>query len=156
MQERNRKLIARKQKYQWEHHEHSGLPGFIDTSNQNLSLDENFESVKNVHFTNDVLKSGKFLIGAVIDELEHGLKESDFKALAIKLKSPSDDPDISLTPHTWNTDEEFGRSLLNGINPVVIEKCTSLPENFPVKNDDVNPSLNRGKSLEQEIEVSKN
>ena len=33
---------------------------------------------------------------------------------------------------------------MNGVNPVVIEKCTALPSNFPVTNDMVKGILNIG------------
>ena len=53
----------------------------------------------------------------------------------------------------WEMDVEFGRQMLNGVNPVVIEKCTSLPPNFHVTNEMVKGFLNRGRTLEQEMEV---
>jgi hypothetical protein len=54
----------------------------------------------------------------------------------------------------WMTDVEFGRQILNGVNPVVIERCTHLPPNFPVTTDMVKGSLNRGKTLDEEIKVN--
>ncbi len=147
VQERNRTLITRKRQYLWEQHQHSGLPGFINTSHTKLSYDENFERVKKLHFTNDILKAGKFIGGALISEGEHGLTIDEFMKLAMKMKPELD------KPHTCDSDERFGRRLLNGINPMVIEKCTSLPENFPVKNDDVNMFLDSGNSLQEEMEV---
>ena len=54
----------------------------------------------------------------------------------------------------WATDVEFGREMLNGVNPVVIKKCTALPKKkFPVTNDMVQPFLTRGMNLDQEMEV---
>ena len=54
----------------------------------------------------------------------------------------------------WMKDEEFGRQMLNGVNPIVIEKCKTLPSNFEVTNDMVEPFLNQGKTLEEEMKVS--
>ncbi len=56
----------------------------------------------------------------------------------------------------WASDVEFGRQILNGVNAIIIEKCTSIPSKFPVTNKMVQPYLTRGKTLEQEIAVSCN
>ena len=53
----------------------------------------------------------------------------------------------------WLTDEEFGRQILNGVNPVVLSRCTALPDNFPVANDMVKNLLVRNMSLEEEMKV---
>ena len=42
---------------------------------------------------------------------------------------------------------------MNGVNPVVIERCTQLPPNFPVTSDMVKGQLSRGVSLEEEMKV---
>ena len=53
----------------------------------------------------------------------------------------------------WITDEEFGRQILNTINPVVICRCSTLPDNFPVTHDMVKSSLVRNMSLDEEMKV---
>ena len=51
----------------------------------------------------------------------------------------------------WQNDEEFGRQMLNGMNPSWIERVKGdLPENFPVTNDIVGEYLYQ--TLEEEIE----
>ena len=55
----------------------------------------------------------------------------------------------------WVFDEEFGRQILNGVNPVVIRRCSALPEYFPVKEEMVKSSLVRSMSLKEEMKVCK-
>ena len=51
----------------------------------------------------------------------------------------------------WMRDEEFGRQILNGINPGAIAKCTNLPNNFRIKESQVMGLLTRNKTLAEEI-----
>ncbi|XP_048010138.1 hydroperoxide isomerase ALOXE3-like [Megalobrama amblycephala] len=50
----------------------------------------------------------------------------------------------------WDEDEFFGYQFLNGLNPMMIQRCSKLPGNFPVTDDMVKGSL-RGSSLKQEM-----
>ncbi|XP_076136453.1 polyunsaturated fatty acid lipoxygenase ALOX15B-like [Alosa pseudoharengus] len=52
--------------------------------------------------------------------------------------------------HHWDEDELFGYQFLNGINPMMIQRCSKLPENFPVTDEMVKDSLN-GSTLEHEM-----
>ncbi|KAA0702511.1 Arachidonate 5-lipoxygenase [Triplophysa tibetana] len=52
----------------------------------------------------------------------------------------------------WNTDYMFGYQFLNGCNPVMIRKCVNLPEKFPVTYEMVEGFLQRGLTLQQELE----
>uniref|UniRef100_G3WL78 Arachidonate 15-lipoxygenase type B n=1 Tax=Sarcophilus harrisii TaxID=9305 RepID=G3WL78_SARHA len=52
----------------------------------------------------------------------------------------------------WQDDEFFASQFLNGLNPVLIQCCHSLPDNFPVTNNMVAPLLGPGTSLQEELE----
>ncbi|KAL7877133.1 hypothetical protein SRHO_G00037760 [Serrasalmus rhombeus] len=52
----------------------------------------------------------------------------------------------------WRTDTFFGYQFLNGLNPMMIKRCSKLPNNFPVTNDMVKSALPKESSLEKEME----
>lgn len=53
----------------------------------------------------------------------------------------------------WQEDAFFASQFLNGLNPVLIRRCRSLPKNFPVTDEMVAPVLGPGTSLQAELEV---
>ncbi|XP_046901368.1 hydroperoxide isomerase ALOXE3-like [Hypomesus transpacificus] len=54
----------------------------------------------------------------------------------------------------WEEDEFFGYQFLNGINPMLIQRCSKLPDNFPVTDDMVKDSFQEQLTLTQEIQNS--
>ncbi|XP_013880454.1 polyunsaturated fatty acid 5-lipoxygenase isoform X2 [Austrofundulus limnaeus] len=53
----------------------------------------------------------------------------------------------------WKEDFMFGYQFLNGCNPVLISKCTKLPDKFPVTHEMVSVSLERELTLEDEMKA---
>uniref|UniRef100_A0A3Q3G0J9 Si:dkey-17e16.9 n=1 Tax=Labrus bergylta TaxID=56723 RepID=A0A3Q3G0J9_9LABR len=52
----------------------------------------------------------------------------------------------------WKEDDFFGYQFLNSVNPNVIKSCSELPQNFPVTDEMVKQFLEKGNSLQSEIE----
>ena len=123
------------------------LPSSIDGS-VDLPLDEGFELLKNVDFySSQLIGNIKSRAGGLHHDVDslYGyeqyakiLGEPDFRVYELG---------------RWMSDVEFGRQILNGVNPVVIRRCESLPAKFPVTNDMVQSSLHRGLTLAQEMKV---
>ncbi|KAM9319810.1 hydroperoxide isomerase ALOXE3-like [Gastrophryne carolinensis] len=59
---------------------------------------------------------------------------------------------IKAVSKRWKEDAFFGDQYLNGVNPILTKKCFKLPENFPVGEEMVAPSLGTSTSLQKELE----
>ena len=145
LHQRNSQLRKRQSEYKWKTWSETGLPSSIDDTHTNLPNDEQFERVKCVDFTEDAVEADVKIVFQLPFEDLH-----TYKQMATSLGTPE------VHVHNaarWTTDVEFGRQMLNGVNPVVIERCTKLPANFPVTNEMVKGVLNRGLTLQQEMDV---
>src|SRR5712664_202321 len=47
----------------------------------------------------------------------------------------------------YDSDEEFGRQRLDGVNPFLLRRCKAIPDNFPVKQETVASLLPSGRDL---------
>ena len=154
--QRARQLQKRRNQYVWKNLPNTGLPSCIEDKSvhieglaNKLPLDEQFQLVKLYDFTGTALKDSATLL---LQSALHGISDlHDYEKLA-KIREKSDAPVYNAA--RWMTDVEFGRQILNGVNPVVIERCTKLPPNFPVSTDMVKGSLTRGMTLEEEMNVT--
>ena len=48
----------------------------------------------------------------------------------------------------FHRDDEFGRQRVAGVNPVLLERCTEIPEHFPVTDEVVRGVLAEGETLD--------
>ena len=132
-----------------------GFPGYIDEKNFPV-LDINLQFTDEM-YQNLQKNRKKVLNNALFKSIEEkfkGIKEMNHYLRAAKALHKEFVTSIPwLENDLWKTDEEFGRQTLNGYNPTLIRKCTELPENFAVHNDQVKNLLSRGLSLEEEMEL---
>ena len=128
LNERTNQLTKRKQQYKWQFFPKGGLPSAIDDTLSDLPLDEEFSRVKDFDFY------GGFGKAFVSTEFAGALLTIDDLHDYIDLAKFLDEQELKVyLCGRWATDVEFGREMLNGVNPVVIKKCTALPKKkFPV------------------------
>ncbi|KAI4832932.1 hypothetical protein KUCAC02_015868, partial [Chaenocephalus aceratus] len=51
----------------------------------------------------------------------------------------------------WKEDAFFGYQYLNGVNPILIQRCTALPEHFPVTDEMLFPDGQSSLAVEMEL-----
>ena len=182
LEQRSKVLKKRHETYQWQMFPDTGVPSGINDNILLLPLDEQFERAKTVNFLGNALKGGAASTTAekrvdILRTLEKILQMNldhstsvqnlhDFEFIATtlereNLKHANPPKELPLDPnipayegYRWVSDVEFGRQILNGVNPVLIRKCTKIPNNFAVTSEMVQPFMNNGKTLEKEMKVS--
>ena len=145
----NREMqVAKRSKiYRWMTCPSVCLPSAFDDS-RTLPTDEGFQFVKNVDFFSsggkDATDAGEAAVTTKANTMECYETFANLHPV----------PDVRVYElGRWTSDVEFGRQILNGVNPVVIQRCESLPDKFPVTEEMVKGSLDRGLTLVQAIEV---
>ncbi len=145
LQQRASQLVQRREVYNWIKDEVRGIPSGIDDTVAKLPADQQFRAVKTVDFTNHGLRIARTLKIASIfvnfDDL-HG-----YEVLARKLGGERQLYEAG----RWTSDVEFGRQMMNGVSPIIIERCRAVPANFHVTNEMVQSFMSL--SLEEEMKV---
>ncbi|XP_021566251.1 arachidonate 5-lipoxygenase isoform X3 [Carlito syrichta] len=128
-----------------------GFPLSIDAKcHRDLPRDIQFDSEKGVDF---VLNYSKAMENLFINRFMHMFQSSwsdfaDFEKIFVKISNTISERVMN----HWQEDLMFGYQFLNGCNPVLIRRCTELPEKLPVTTEMVDCSLERQLSLEQEVQ----
>ncbi len=133
---RNAELIT--QRFKYEFVSGAGQPAYV----KNLPEKESFSTAKAWKMTKD-------LIGSVVNDLISRFQElfNRRKDLAVfdghypLWQEP-------LVHTRFASDIEFGRQRLNGVNPVLIERCERIPDKLAVTEDMVHRVLDNGDTLE--------
>ncbi|XP_067325826.1 hydroperoxide isomerase ALOXE3-like [Anolis sagrei] len=146
---RSKEVQQRQSFYQWKVW-NEGVPHCLNVSSpKELETETKFSFVK-----------GTFFIGrAVSKTIEHKLRGySDSKRSWGSLDDIKNvfwfnksETSVYVTEH-WKEDAFFGYQFLNGLNPKLIQKCTTIPPNFPVTQEMVAKSLGADTTLEKELQ----
>uniref|UniRef100_UPI003AAA3D8C polyunsaturated fatty acid 5-lipoxygenase isoform X3 n=1 Tax=Centroberyx gerrardi TaxID=166262 RepID=UPI003AAA3D8C len=150
-QHRQKELETRRKTYRWKEWQ-PGIPMSIDANrHKDLPRDIQFDSEKGVDF---VLNYSKAIENLFVNQFMHMFQSSwsdfaDFERIFVRIKNTISE----YVMQHWKEDFMFGYQYLNGCNPVVIQKCTKLPDKFPVTHEMVAVCLERELTLEQEIEA---
>ena len=178
---RENQVWNRQHTYTWRTYEELGMPSSIEIRNESLPLDERFDKCKEENFLGNKFKgalvgleSGVIRVAndmlskmfgqnvGEIDQMhslhafyEHAkLLEIDHQKADVAGRfSMYDGPIVTFELARWTSDAEFGRQILNGVNCIIVQRCTKLPPNFPVTQEMVKPSLVRSGNLIKEMEV---
>ncbi|XP_073415813.1 polyunsaturated fatty acid lipoxygenase ALOX15B-like isoform X2 [Dendrobates tinctorius] len=147
--QRTEELEKNREAYKWRLAA-PGVPYCIDADNvDDLPIDEQYSILKNVsfHFIK-FLAALEVRLKGLISCTDSWKNLEDMKTIFYFKKTKTSD-EVS---RIWNEDSFFGYQYLNGVNPMLIKKCTKLLENFPVTSSMVASSLGTSTDLEKEMQ----
>uniref|UniRef100_F6XZW1 Uncharacterized protein n=1 Tax=Xenopus tropicalis TaxID=8364 RepID=F6XZW1_XENTR len=147
--QRQSELNAKRQTHQWKTYA-KGAPRCISAETvTDLPPNDRFSFKKTISFGFNLLSSslGATLKGFLLrsdswKDLRH-IK----KVFSIQWTKISD-----LVSELWKEDSFFGYQYLNGLNPLMIQKCLRIPDNFPVDDVTVSATLGESTTLQAELQ----
>ncbi|XP_046906892.1 polyunsaturated fatty acid lipoxygenase ALOX15B-like isoform X2 [Hypomesus transpacificus] len=145
---RKKELKERAQDYRWDSYK-QGLPDCMKSEGpSSLPLEVQFSYTKEIEFRLTAAEELKKLWLEGLINLKEPWKSIDDMRNAFSFRSTHLSDYVQ---QHWREDKFFGYQFLNGINPMIIQRCSKLPENFPVTNDMVRASLHGARSLTDQI-----
>lgn len=138
------------------------LAGFADFTLETLPDNITFEEKKTKQIRNDrsdmVFDTMFEVVRGMFDPIDK-IEEyreitsgyTRMEGMQKKVDHPVKDGFESNWIQNWQTDEELGRQVLNGVNPNTVEKVQLLPKKFNITNDHLKGLLPRG--LDDEIKA---
>ncbi|KAM7419361.1 hypothetical protein PAMA_016471 [Pampus argenteus] len=129
---REQELKQREEDYRWD--------VYLEGISHNIKAEDPFSLPCEVRFS--FTKTTEFLFTAAT-----GLTELKLKGLSDCKENWTDIDSINrvfcckrtdisdYVQQHWKDDDFFGYQYLNGVNPILIQRCTALPDNFPVTDD---------------------
>ncbi|XP_036416296.1 polyunsaturated fatty acid lipoxygenase ALOX15B-like [Colossoma macropomum] len=142
---RHENLKKRRQEFKWSLYA-PGLPHTVlATFPHELPPEVRFSFTKDKEF---LFTSGAAFTKLKLEHLLNGTWNSFEDINRILSKKPKT---YEYVEKNWMTDEFFAYQFLNGLNPMIIKRCSKLPEKFPVTNEMVKSFLPDKSTLESEM-----
>nr|XP_027802575.1 arachidonate 15-lipoxygenase B isoform X3 [Marmota flaviventris] len=147
--QRQEELQSRQRMYRWKTYS-PGWPHCLDQATaKDLDLNVKYSIVKNTKFYMKGSSAfAELKIKGLLDRTGLWRSLREMRRMFNFRKSPA----AEYVFEHWQDDTFFASQFLNGLNPVLIHRCRSLPKNFPVTDDMVAPILGPGTSLQAELE----
>ncbi|XP_072261572.1 hydroperoxide isomerase ALOXE3-like isoform X1 [Pyxicephalus adspersus] len=150
-QQRKLELERNRETHKWKVYA-EGVPHCIDIADddaQNLPQNDQFSFQRQTSFDFSALSTRleATLNGYAFNTDSWHVLE-DIKLLSILRRSSNAD----IVSKIWKEDSFFGSQYLTGVNPTAIKKCFKVPENFPVTDHMVAPSLGASTNLQKELQ----
>ncbi|NP_001089265.1 arachidonate 12-lipoxygenase, 12R type S homeolog [Xenopus laevis] len=147
--QREEELEQKRQTHKWKTYA-VGVPRCINVNDvKELSPNDRFSFLKTVSF------GFGFFSSSLGPKLKGFLKCSNSWTDLCDIKrvfSIQWTPISDLVSELWNEDTFFGYQYLNGLNPLMIQKCLGIPDNFPVDDVTVSAILGTSTTLQNELQ----
>ncbi|KAK7175687.1 hypothetical protein R3I93_000067 [Phoxinus phoxinus] len=143
---RQEELESRQGKFRWT----EWRQGFPKSIEGEIPIEVQFDQEKKNSFAENEKKSTDELILGKFKEIAYSCKGMEFFEKILEYFT-SKHPLIENVMQDWSKDYMFGYQFLNGCNPVMIKKCTEIPDKFPVTHEMVKGFLKKGVTLQEEI-----
>ncbi|KAK2148976.1 hypothetical protein LSH36_473g03007 [Paralvinella palmiformis] len=147
---RKYELFIRRGRYRWRKEE--GLPGRIDINKyEELPKESRLHVEHELNYFSKYLRTlantGSGKLNTLLNTWE--IVSDNPKLFTTFLKNKSISKRVI---EEWESDEEFGRQILNGPHPVRIQRLSKLPESFESAIDDIQKVMDRSITLDKAIQ----
>ncbi|XP_072859835.2 hydroperoxide isomerase ALOXE3 [Pogona vitticeps] len=148
LRHREKELQAKREAYKYKEYQ-PGWPKCLDADTvEDLHLNDRYSATKaNAFNIQMVMAEIELKLKGLLDCKNSWRKLDDVRRAFWFYRSAT----AEYVSKHWAEDSFFGYQYLNGVNPVVIQRCTELPAKFPVTQEMVAKSLQKDTTLEQEL-----
>ncbi|XP_066444641.1 hydroperoxide isomerase ALOXE3-like [Eleutherodactylus coqui] len=124
-------------------------PYCIDADSTDLPINERYSDIKRGSFKLTKILAGLEVVLKGLTNCTDSWRNLDDITTVFYFNRTDISDEVS---RIWNEDSFFGYQYLNGVNPMLIQKCLNLLENFPVTSSMVAASLGTSTDLQKELQ----